>query len=507
MFYSISKPVRSNRFTSCCLALLPLMFCPAYAGDQKKQEDEKVEAVTQIEREAQKEKEKEKEKLQEADEEELEKMDSFSTKSEEGEEMICDPDEILNSEVKGGLELALYDCKKLSQKVVEPTNDERGRGEVEALKQEILEKQGKVDKSVVIVIKDDENIEEENAPTPYVVKAKTADKKLIPLKLYISLRGHLNNTSNEQDPFNDGTTRAGALYYHKYESGMEFYFHGEFGMQLLDEKENSQTRLETTSRLLYGSVGTDSLSLTYGKNWSVYYNVANVTDRFLVYGGQATGVYNAHTDGGPSGTGRADQAIQLRSARRQLEWGLQVQRNQKIPQISENTRFGWNTSFSGVYRWKSGITGGFAYNLARPEEVTTLMRAQGMVGDADARIVSANYRTKDSYIGVTMADTRNHETDDQRQYLDTKGWEVFYRYDLSRKWRLVAGHNRLRPASSNYAGEYDIKETVMGIQFTFGERDFNDMVFVEAAYNQGHLADGSPSDSQISVGFRYRFSY
>jgi predicted porin len=278
-------------------------------------------------------------------------------------------------------------------------------------------------------------------------------------------------------------------------------------MQLVDDDVDSSDRLETTLRLLYGSVGSGNLSLSYGKNWSVYYNVANVTDRFLVYGGRAAGVYNADTDGGASGTGRADKALQLRSARKKFEWGLQLQRNEKIPRISQNIKYGWNSSLSGLYRWENGITSGFAYNLARPERITAAMQAQGITGDAKAKIFSANYLADDDYIGVTLARTENHDTDNKQTYLDTEGWEIYYRHDLNLKWRLIAGLNRLKPASNDYLGKFDIKETIIGAQFTFGERDFTDMVFVEAAYRQGHLADGSPRKSQITVGFRYRFSY
>ena len=259
--------------------------------------------------------------------------------------------------------------------------------------------------------------------------------------------------------------------------------------------------------VFYGSVGMKNLSLTYGKNWSVYYNVAGVTDRFLVYGGRAAGVYNANTDGGPSGTGRADRALQLSSARKQFEWGLQLQHNEKIPQIQENIKYSWNSSFSGLYRWKNGITSGVAYNLARPEEITTAMRIQGLSGDAKAGIISANYQAENDYIGVTLTRTENHETDDKQNYLDTESWEVYYRHDFNVQWRLVAGHNRLNPSSNNYQGNFDINETILGVQFTFGEHDFTDMVFIESAYNQGHQADGSSRDSQLTVGFRYRLSY
>ena len=49
-----------------------------------------------------------------------------------------------------------------------------------------------------------------------------------------------------------------------------------------------------------------------GKNWSAYYQVGGWTDRMQGAGGAALGVYNAQTDGGPTGTGRADTTLQTR---------------------------------------------------------------------------------------------------------------------------------------------------------------------------------------------------
>jgi len=50
--------------------------------------------------------------------------------------------------------------------------------------------------------------------------------------------------------------------------------------------------------------------LSYGKQLSTHYDIASyTTDRFNVFGGQSTATYVAGTDGGQSGTARADQTI------------------------------------------------------------------------------------------------------------------------------------------------------------------------------------------------------
>ena len=65
------------------------------------------------------------------------------------------------------------------------------------------------------------------------------------------------------------------------------------------------------ARLGFFGVASDKFgSLTFGKQNSTHYDIASyTTDRFNVMGGQSTATYVAGTDGGQSGTGRADQTI------------------------------------------------------------------------------------------------------------------------------------------------------------------------------------------------------
>ena len=51
---------------------------------------------------------------------------------------------------------------------------------------------------------------------------------------------------------------------------------------------------------------------TLGKQWGVSYDIGGVTDWFEIFGGAAQGTYNFGTDGGFSGSGRAEQALQYR---------------------------------------------------------------------------------------------------------------------------------------------------------------------------------------------------
>jgi hypothetical protein len=83
--------------------------------------------------------------------------------------------------------------------------------------------------------------------------------------------------------------------------------------------------------------------LSYGKQLSTHYDIASyTTDRFNVFGGQSTATYVAGTDGGQSGTARADQTILYHLAFAKIfDFGAQAQmRTGDTPQAFNG--FGFN---------------------------------------------------------------------------------------------------------------------------------------------------------------------
>jgi predicted porin len=77
-------------------------------------------------------------------------------------------------------------------------------------------------------------------------------------------------------------------------------------------------------------------SVAIGKQWGVYYDVGEWTDRFYIFGGLASGVYNTNSDGGSEGTGRAEDAVVYRNTfrsafywfARSVQWQLQQLRSE-----------------------------------------------------------------------------------------------------------------------------------------------------------------------------------
>ena len=94
----------------------------------------------------------------------------------------------------------------------------------------------------------------------------------------------------------------------------------EVGFNLLDELDTllspggsggeSEQGDSLFPRLYTVGIDTPVILASYGKSWSTYYKIAGFTDRFDSAGGSAVGTFNANTDGGATGTGRADNVLQ-----------------------------------------------------------------------------------------------------------------------------------------------------------------------------------------------------
>ncbi|NRB38690.1 MAG: hypothetical protein HRU20_09530, partial [Pseudomonadales bacterium] len=155
--------------------------------------------------------------------------------------------------------------------------------------------------------------------------------KTLPVKAYLSLRANAHVSKSENASVTDGGTRGGLIYAKRLDNDDQLILHLEVGSEVFgnidgfihpDERDDEANAFNR--RLSYLRYGRDDYYVVLGKNWSVYHFIASMTDRFITVGGKATGIYNASTDGGATGSGRADNALQIRSSRGNLQWGLQI---------------------------------------------------------------------------------------------------------------------------------------------------------------------------------------
>ena len=258
---------------------------------------------------------------------------------------------------------------------------------------------------------------------------------------------------------------------------------------------------------------TPELIASFGKTWSTYYQVTGFTDLFDSTGGSASGTYNAQTDGGPTGTGRADAVLQTRLT---VDWfpeslhvkpfdmNVQLQYDRKIPHV-EDARYGLALGLSGVFKTKRDTEVGVAYNYADvTDERAPAVVASGIDGDTHALAISARRISERWYLASTVARLLNHETTDQKRYVDAWGWEVYGRYRLFGKLWAVGGWNWLKPDRGQpLAGQYRLKYGVLGLRYSI--KEFRRLIYFEARFDKSRNADGTEIGDSAAFGIRWDF--
>ena len=339
-------------------------------------------------------------------------------------------------------------------------------------------------------------------------------------RLYGSLRIRYRDTDSGS-LWGDGGSRFGLSGRWQFKPEYWLFGRGEAGFNLLDTADllfnrgdrppDSHLGDEVFLRLLYVGVETPEYMLTAGKNWSSYYRVSSFTDRFQGTGGSAGGTYNAGTDGGNTGTGRADGVIQTRglvnafkpiSVLKPLNLNLQIQHGQPIPKVQDKN-YKTTIGLSSVLETDYGLAFGLAYNHANIDSADLpSLSVNGIDGDAAALVLGTRWYGNDWYIGTIVSRLKNHETTDQSIYFDGTGWEVYGQYRVFKKWWAVAGWNKLEPDSGEVqAGAFNVDYGVIGVRYSF--QGFRQMIFANARLESSHTTDGLEIGNVYTIGVRW----
>lgn len=342
------------------------------------------------------------------------------------------------------------------------------------------------------------------------------------LDFYGSLRVRYRSQSGSHG-FSDGGTRIGIKGRYQLWPNRWLFARAEVGLNLLDEisallnpNANGPDRGRGDSfkrRLLNIGYESPDLFLVVGKTWSTYYKITGFTDRFEGTGGQAAGTYNAGTDGGRTGTGRADDALQTRMLIDFLpeHWGIepfslniQLQNGQPIPG-AEDEDYGLGIGLSALLATRDHFSFGVAFNHARvPGAHRPALRERGIHGDAQALAVGARWFDDDWYLGTVAARLLNHEATDKGNYFDGWGWEVYAQRRLRGNWWLTGGWNWLEPDSGQpQAGDYRLKYGIVGIRYAL--KGFDRVLFANLRAERSRDEDGSHLGNVLTIGLRWNF--
>jgi predicted porin len=293
--------------------------------------------------------------------------------------------------------------------------------------------------------------------------------------------------------------------------------------------ESGKLASEKDDDFLYNRLGYVGLShdkwgsLSFGKQWGAYYDVAGTTDLPNVFAGYSVGAYT-FGDGGLTGTGCADSAFQYRNSFGSFDIALQyaAKTNGDIElknadgsamnnsELSFDNSFGASVTYSVTDKFKllAGFNrGDFDGHLDNVtiDETNEIIGIGAMYGDyyhyADNREASG------LYVGFNAHQSKNNELVGGELY-DATGAELMtaYQFDNGFVPMLVLTYLDLdTDNSTNIQGKWTRQFAMVGLHYRYS----NDTVmFAEAKLdfsNMDNAALEAQEDNGFAVGINYFF--
>ena len=346
------------------------------------------------------------------------------------------------------------------------------------------------------------------------------DKPRWELDLYDSLRLHAINTFTPDEgdtghEVGDGASRIGLSSSWSFADNWDLFGRVESGFDIIDSF-TPKAQGSDDGQLRLANIGLDGEYVYFkaGKSWSVYYTVAGAADRFAIFGGDAAGAYNANSDGGATGTGRADDALQTMIYIDTKRWtnvepfnlNLQYALGQPIPHVrGQDYDYSWGMSAWLESGSRLGI--GLAYHRAAVENLqASEIREAGIDGDAIATSLALKTYGHKWLASLVISKLDNIETTEQNLYFSGDGAELFAKYEFAEDIWLVAGGNWLVPDGDNQnIGDYDVKYGVLGLHYSIDAS--NRLLYVEWKDDHGTLTDGRKRKNELTLGIRWDLGY
>jgi predicted porin len=248
-----------------------------------------------------------------------------------------------------------------------------------------------------------------------------------------------------------------------------------------------------------------------GKQNAVHYDIASyTTDRFNVFGGQGTNAYVAGTDGGETGTGRADRIVNYRNTLLKiLEVGVQGQFRAA----------GDDTTTDGVggslqVKILPGVKAGGTYT--RTNWSPAKQQIRGLGGNSDYMAVGTRIDWRILEFGLVYSHQHNGDVayvsvpdmPDQTTpvVFDAQGVEIYTRVGLGR-FALIGGYTAQDPKVRDplLSPDFRTRYFILGGEWFIAK---NGKVYSESRIDVDSVqADGKPGYSVFTIGFRYDFSW
>ncbi|RKN81379.1 porin [Ulvibacterium marinum] len=282
----------------------------------------------------------------------------------------------------------------------------------------------------------------------------------------------------------------------------------EFGLNLVSRDETVEFAVDpgagiaqvgdaVFARLGYAGFSYKDLEFTFGKQNSVYYQLgANQVDKFSAFGGAAIGVWNI-SDGGVSGTGRANQLLKVSYANSGLKIGVQGQaRNISVNSKSLDT-YGLGASYT-----IGGFAVGLGYNKVL-DGVEDPLPNQAKDGD-EAFVTSASYEKDRFSVAASYANLKQHQRLGDTFY-DATGIEFYlgYIFSKNKRWKAATGFNYLTPDSEAGLGDFNNAFAIGEVSYAFKK---GSKLFAAAKIDQSEDTTGDRRNQSVfGIGVKFDF--
>lgn len=288
---------------------------------------------------------------------------------------------------------------------------------------------------------------------------------------YANLRGHLA-VYDKKSQLQDNASRIGAtlslrknqvtyiaateLHINLFQGGESFNLDASGPGKFLEVSTTNNTQT-FKNRLGYLGVDFEKYGrFTFGKQWSVYYDITSYTDRFSIFGGRASATFIGRTDGGENGTGRAAQSMIYRNTFGRFLFGAQA-----LALGSNNSKFIDGYGFSGQYHVTEEISIGAAMNKTLlSDHLINSRQVIGLHGQPSYYAAGIKYQGRNLTLNAVGIIEKNGDftkgilhhmdqtTSSPTVVFDAKGLEIFSRYTFN-KFGINAGYNLYIPNGSS----------------------------------------------------------
>ena len=248
-----------------------------------------------------------------------------------------------------------------------------------------------------------------------------------------------------------------------------------------------------------GFIGLQSRAgtVSWGKQWAAYYDVAEFTDQFQIFGGAAHGGFGAGTDGGLAGTGRAEKALLYRETIGWFSGAVQTQFRATSPNDRQLVDT-WGAS--AILGKATGFSAGAAFNQVR-DGVADPNPNQPHLGD-EAAIFGARFRSARWYSAAIYSVLTQHEIDDLGRRFSGNGVELALRRAVGRRYWVELGLNDLSP-DSDHEGDFRVRFWLANLIYQFGDAS---RVFIGGRVDDSRNSDDTRRAlGAFAAGLNYTF--